>query len=181
MRVLVTGASGYTGSRLVAALLADGHGVRVVVGDMTKPAILAGIAARLDIIYHLAGTLAGGPAHMHRVTVEGTRNLIDQCRFAGAGRTLRAVVFAGNAAVYGDGRGVPLTERSPCRLRLTLGCLSLMAEELLRQASAECNLAATGCHPRPRAAFLELAAGATSSRDRIGAQLQQPDSRSRPD
>ena len=160
MRVLVTGASGYTGSRLVAALLADGHtvralvhtpakadalramGARVVVGDLTRPATLAGIAANLDIIYHLAGTLVGGPALMHRVMVEGTRNLIDQCRFAGAARSLRAVVFASNAAVYGDGLGVPLTERSPCRPRSTLGCLSLLAEELLRRASAEFGLPA---------------------------------------
>ena len=203
MRVLVTGASGYTGSRLVVALLADGHtvralvhtpakadalraiGARVVVGDLARPATLAGIAANLDIIYHLAGTLAGGPAHMHRVMVEGTRNLIDQCRIAGAGRSLRAVVFASNAAVYGDGRGVPLTERSPCRPRSTLGCLSLAGRGAavpgLRRVWLARNLAATGRHLRPRAAFRELAAGATFSRHRIGAQFQQPDSRGRSD
>ncbi len=163
MYVLVTGASGYTGSRLVARLCAEGHsvralvrnhkraaplralGARVVIGDVTNRPSLAGIAANAEIVYHLVGSLAGGTNAMRSVMVMGTRNLIDQCVAAGGGADgpLRAFIFAGNAVVYGDGAGAMLREDSPCRPTIPLGRLNLLVEEELRHAAAEKKLPVT--------------------------------------
>lgn len=157
MRVLVTGAAGYTGSRLVAMLCAEGHsvralvrrqaqaqalravGARVVVGDVSNRTHLAGIAANIDVVYHLVGTLAGGTSGMRRVLVEGTRNLIDACTTAGAGNggPLRAFIHVSNAVVYGDGGGAVLTEARSCRPTFPLGSINLLAEEALQNAAAQ--------------------------------------------
>jgi nucleoside-diphosphate-sugar epimerase len=113
-----------------------------VIGDLTKPVTLAGIAANVEVIYHLAGTLSGGPAHMRRVMLDGTRNLIHQCCTVDVSHTLRAFIFTSNAAVYGDGAGAALTEESPCRPCSPLGRLSVMAEDVPRLAAAEHGLPA---------------------------------------
>jgi nucleoside-diphosphate-sugar epimerase len=156
VRVLVTGAAGYTGTRLVERLRADGHsvralvrrqaqaaplralGARVVVGDVANRTSLAGIAANIDVAYHLVGTLAGGNARMRRVLVDGTRHLLEACRTAGAGAggPLRALIVTSNAVVYGDGGGNLLDEGSPCRPAFPLGRLNQSAEEELRCAAA---------------------------------------------
>ena len=153
MHALVTGAGGYTGGRLVRRLLAEGHqvralvrdprqapapraaGARVVIGDITDPASLAGIATGIDVIYHLVGTLTGGSAELRRVLVGGLRNLLDQAR-ARPGAPPR-IILAGNAVVYGDGQGTLLDEESPCRPFTDLGRIMLEAEDELRKAGRE--------------------------------------------
>ncbi|MGH2347022.1 MAG: NAD-dependent epimerase/dehydratase family protein [Chloroflexota bacterium] len=151
MRVLVTGAGGYTGNRLVRRFLADGHqvralvhkprhaaslreaGARVVIGDIANRAVLAGIAVNIDLVYHLVGTLAGGNEGIRRVLVEGTNNLIAQCRTVNGRAPI--IVFTSNAVVYGDGRGTMLDEQSPCTPTFPLGQITLQAEEALRAAA----------------------------------------------
>ncbi|HXT37276.1 MAG TPA: NAD-dependent epimerase/dehydratase family protein [Chloroflexota bacterium] len=150
MHALVTGAGGYTGGRLARRLLAEGHqvralvrhprqapalreaGARVVIGDITDPVSLAGIAANLEVVYHLVGTMAGGVTELCRVLVGGTRNLLDQS-LAGQGAPPR-IIFTSNVVVYGDGRGTLLDEESPCRPITDLGRITLEAEEVLRVA-----------------------------------------------
>jgi len=79
MRVLVTGATGYIGGRLVPRLLASGHDVRVLVrdarrvrgrawaervevaeGDLLAPASLAGLADGCDAAYYLVHSMSSG-------------------------------------------------------------------------------------------------------------------------
>lgn len=79
MRILVTGANGYVGGRLVPQLLARGHAVRcmvreagrlqgrawaehveVVTGDVLTPASLGPALAGIDVAYYLVHSLAGG-------------------------------------------------------------------------------------------------------------------------
>jgi nucleoside-diphosphate-sugar epimerase len=152
MRVLVTGAGGYTGHKLVRRLLADGHqvralvhkprhaaalreaGARVVIGDIANRATLAGIAVNIDLVYHLVGTLAGGNEGIRRVLVDGTNNLIAQCGTVSGQPP--SIIFTSNAVVYGDGRGTTLDERSPCAPTFPLGHVTLEAEEALRTAGA---------------------------------------------
>jgi uncharacterized protein YbjT (DUF2867 family) len=77
MRVLVTGATGYIGGRLVPRLLERGHAVRVLVrdrervvgrpwaeqvevveGDLLRPETLAGVGAGIDAAYYLVHSLS---------------------------------------------------------------------------------------------------------------------------
>ena len=68
--VLVTGGTGFIGRCLVSALLkqdanvtvlsrhvppSDGHGYKVIVGDLTRPTALEGICQGMDIVFHLGG------------------------------------------------------------------------------------------------------------------------------
>ncbi|HUU32706.1 MAG TPA: SDR family oxidoreductase [Vicinamibacterales bacterium] len=87
MRILVTGANGYVGGRLVPHLLARGHALRcmvrdparlqgrawaahveVVTGDVLQPASLVPALADIDAAYYLVHSLGAGSAfHDHDV------------------------------------------------------------------------------------------------------------------
>jgi dihydroflavonol-4-reductase len=97
--VLVTGATGFLGSRLCRALVADGREVRAlcrpssdrsvlsdtdvewVVGDVTHRARMETVVAQCSRVYHLAGVgLAAADARtVWRVNVRGTRAVLDAC------------------------------------------------------------------------------------------------------
>ena len=83
-RVLVTGATGYIGGRLVPRLLAKGHrlrcvarnpsrlegrpwpGVEIVQGDLEDPAAPAQILHNIDVAYYLVHSMAAGQAFRER-------------------------------------------------------------------------------------------------------------------
>lgn len=91
-RILVTGATGYVGGRLVPRLLAEGHHVRcmvrdpsrvgerswekeaeVVAGDVLQPESLEPALAGADTAYYLVHSMAGGKG-FHERDLEGARN-----------------------------------------------------------------------------------------------------------
>jgi dihydroflavonol-4-reductase len=124
-KVLVTGATGFIGARLVDKLLASGYQVRALVrgparaallpdrvepaiGDVTDPASLARALDGVDGVFHLAAIYDFGVAEatMRAVNVDGTRNLLD----AAAG--LR-VVYCGSDTSLGDTAGALCDESKP--------------------------------------------------------------------
>lgn len=93
---LVTGAAGFLGKALVAALRARGTRVRVlvrrpvreyagaegivqVIGDLGDPAIVDHAVAGAGVVYHVGAAMKGGPRAFEAGTVHGTRNVVDAC------------------------------------------------------------------------------------------------------
>lgn len=115
-RVLVTGASGYIGGRLVPELLAAGHRVRclarspeklrdhpwradvsVVRGDVLSPETLAPALADVDVAYYLVHSMGGG-ADFARRDEEGARNFAAAAHAAG----VRRIVYLGGLVPRGE-------------------------------------------------------------------------------
>jgi UDP-glucose 4-epimerase len=131
-RILVTGASGYVGRKLVDVL---GHQdwVDAVVGldavaatqdapkhlfierDIREPLADVVDAHQIDTLVHLAFIVAPthDPASMEAVNVQGTRNVLE----AAARANVKHLLYTSSAAAYGFHRDndVPLTEESPLR------------------------------------------------------------------
>jgi nucleoside-diphosphate-sugar epimerase len=104
MTALVTGASGFIGSHLVDALVADGgpvralvrgssrrdhlpsRGVELAIGDVGDVDALAAALEGVDVVYHVAGlTSAFSRAEFERVNTIGTANLYEAARRARRG------------------------------------------------------------------------------------------------
>ncbi len=132
MRVLVTGATGFTGGclarhlvgagdevralvRPVSQLRADGLrevGVQVATGDLGDARSLEAACLDVEVVYHIAATYrtAGQPATVYReVNVEGTRRLLDAAETTG----VRRVVHCSTGGVHGHIEDPPATEEAP--------------------------------------------------------------------
>jgi uncharacterized protein YbjT (DUF2867 family) len=125
MRVLVTGATGYIGGRLVPLLLAAGHEVRclsrdparldampwrsrveVAPGDVLDAATLPAALAGCDAAYYLVHGMAGGRGYEQRDRA-GAANFRDAAAAAG----LRRVVYLGGLAPEGAALSKHLASR----------------------------------------------------------------------
>lgn len=132
--VLVTGATGAVGPRVVAALHEAGHRVRTLsldapppgawpegvdarLGDVTDSAAIQAAMAGVDGVIHLAALLhiVNPPPELRpryeRINVGGTENVVTEALRAGVTR----LVFFSTIAVYGPSAGGVLTEDSPLR------------------------------------------------------------------
>jgi len=104
MRILVTGATGYIGSRLASRLIATGRTVRVmardprrlgtpaavadcVAGDALEPASLASALRDVDVAYYLIHSMGTGADFAARDR-EAARNFAAACAAAGVGRII---------------------------------------------------------------------------------------------
>lgn len=129
MKILVTGATGKVGSRLVGRLAARGHDIRALVrdlarastlqaqgmelveGDLRDAESLADSVRGVDAVVHCAAFFRGAtPQEAHATNDEGTRHLAAQAQRAGVER----FVFTSTGLVYGSNGGRLATEDDPC-------------------------------------------------------------------
>lgn len=177
-RVLVTGAAGFIGLRLVRRLLARGLAGRpideLVVSDLTLQGLpedsrivavegsiadasaLAKATARpLQAVFHLA-SVPGGAAERdpdlgRRVNLDATLQLLDLLRRQGDAPRF---VFASTVAVYGDPLPALVDEDTPAMPSLSYGAHKLACEVLIADAARRvwvqaCSLRLPGVVARP--------------------------------
>jgi len=126
---LVTGCSGFIGSRIATALLARGLTVRGLTrqspgadtnidlfqGDLTKPSSLHGAASGIDTLFHAAGyahSHAGNDDLHWQTTLEGTRQLLAEARENRVQRfifisSIKAMPEPGDVCLDENTRGAP--------------------------------------------------------------------------
>jgi dihydroflavonol-4-reductase len=126
---LVTGSTGFIGSRLCADLLNAGFLVRAfhrhssplaliqdlevehALGDITQPETLTAAMKGVDVVFHTASKVDywRGQGGMYPVTVGGTRNVLEAASAAGVQR----VVHTSSAAALGHPEQVPTGAHPP--------------------------------------------------------------------
>jgi UDP-glucose 4-epimerase len=155
MRCIVTGASGFIGSHLVDALLADGHEV-LGVDDLSTGRLKNLDAARnsqgfrfleknirdlckadlpfadCDWFFHLAGRAdlvpsIVNPEDYFQVNVEGTFRALQLARELGVKRFL----YAASSTCYGIPDTYPTPESAPCNPEHPYALTKLMGEEMV--------------------------------------------------
>lgn len=127
MRIALTGATGYTGGRLLARFVGQGHDVaalarprslppagarRVVEGDLRDADVAARLVDGAEAVVHVAAVYrtAGHPDSYYRdVNVGGTERLLEAAARAGVTR----FVHTSTVGVHGNVRSVPADESAP--------------------------------------------------------------------
>lgn len=129
-RVLVTGATGFTGGALARALVDRGYEVHALIrgdknrlnglgdrgviahrGDLTDRASVEAAVAGADVVYHIGAAYRENVprAALEAVNVEGTRYVMDAAKRYGVER----VVHCSTVGVHGHVANPPATEDAP--------------------------------------------------------------------
>ena len=160
MRVFVTGATGFLGSHVARAVVAQGADLRLLVrptsdlrniedlkaepvtGDLRDPASIENALSGCEVVFHVAADYrlwVRDPEQMYRSNVEGTRTLLESARKQG----VRRVVYTSSVATMGftsngHGGGRMTDEQSPVSLADMIGHYKrskFMAEQVAFEAA----------------------------------------------
>src|SRR2546423_5943088 len=154
MRALVTGGAGFIGSNVVDALLARGdevtvvddlstgkrqnldqaiaNGAELVEADIRDAEAMIDAAKRAqpEAVFHLAAQIdvrksTANPSWDARINVEGTINMLQAARAAGARRFVNT---SSGGAIYGEGQVLPAPEHHPVKPESPYGLSKFCAE-----------------------------------------------------
>lgn len=128
-KVLVTGGTGFLGTRLVEMLGAEGYSVRVLARKLSNVGKLKELGAEIfwgdvgdrtslgdavrgtEVVVHAAAGTSGQPKDCDTGTLTGTRNVLEECAIHG----IRKLVYISSCSVYGVAdykEGQTVTEES---------------------------------------------------------------------
>ena len=126
MKILVTGATGFIGIKLVENLRAKGHEIfalcrnlekaKAKLPDITDKKSLSGCCEGIDMVYQLVG-LSGNELpsdyqfkRFRKVNVEGLRNIVEEAQRA----KVKRFVQVSSIAAMGIVQKMPITGQSKC-------------------------------------------------------------------
>ena len=155
MKVLVTGAGGFIGSKLSEKLISDGHdvygiihespsqvdGVHIINADLTTedfdiPEI------KFDVVYHLAAAtpLVKDKKKQKRINYDGTVNLFNKIK-----EKTDFIIYASGLGVFGNPDGI-INEQSPIRPDTDFVKIRLEAQEFLENSCKKNNIGFSVCY-----------------------------------
>jgi len=172
MKILITGADGFIGSRLTEMLEAEGHSVRalsqynsfnnwgwlgdiqnyqnveIVTGDIRDPHYCKHIVKDVDIIFHLAALIAIpysyiAPDSYVDTNIKGTLNI---CQAAKENGNIR-VIHTSTSEVYGTAQYVPMDEKHPIQAQSPYSATKIAADAMAMSFYNSFNLPVTIARP----------------------------------
>jgi nucleoside-diphosphate-sugar epimerase len=164
VRVLVTGATGFTGGHLAQTLAGRGNEVRALVrdakasaaleasgialsiGDLREPAALDRAAQGVEVVYNIAAVYrqAGAPPDTYnRVNARAVGDLVEAAHRAGA----RRVVHCSTVGVHGDVKHPPANEDAPLAPGDVYQVSKLEGERLAREKGRQLGIEVTIARP----------------------------------
>ena len=144
--LLLTGATGLVGSRLLPRLVADGFECRALVrgdaalpagatavrGDLADPGTLQAAVEGVDSVVHLAALFRTRDEDaIWRANLDGTRNLIAAVKDHAPGARL---IMSSTGNVYNADATRPALETDECSPKTAYGASKVAAEQLLRDS-----------------------------------------------
>jgi len=158
MKALITGGAGFIGAHLANQLHQRGHYVRVLDdlssgdpaallpginfnrGDVRDIPKLWSLLQGVDVVYHLAARVSVPasilyPREYNDVNVGGTVSLLEACRDV----SVKRVILASSATVYGDQRAQPVNETMSTQPAAPYAVSKVAAEQYLFTLGALCG------------------------------------------
>jgi len=155
MKVLVTGAGGFIGSRLSKKMISDGHDVYGIFHD--SPCQIDGIQVinadlrednfdipdvEFDVVFHLAAAtpLVKDKKKQKRINYEGTVNLFEKIK-----KKTNFVIYASGLGVFGNAKEV-VNEQSQIQPDTDFVKIRLEAQKFLEDSCKENNIGFSVCY-----------------------------------
>ncbi len=149
--VLVTGGNGFIGTHLCRLLHNNGHAVIsldiVHTGNHPWECLTADIRdsmhlEEVDWIVHLAAQISvplsvDDPDETLSINVDGTSSVIRAAEAA----SVKKIIFASSAAIYGDCEEIPIPESAPLTPQSPYAVSKIVGEELIKRSTIQtCSL-----------------------------------------
>lgn len=127
MKIIVTGGSGFLGTHMIRALIAQGHNIKnidlqpsrdtvnenfkTVIADIRDTEKMKQEIIDADVVFHFAGLIEAGesvkfPQKFIDNNISGTLSVLEAMK----ANNIKTIIFSSSAAIYGEPQNIPITE-----------------------------------------------------------------------